>query len=166
MKRISEIPPELLVERTCAVRVFIESLLLPLAELRIRNGDWLRPRCLSPFRIRPGTPRRVLGAIRWLRSPLVLIFRIGISHRCLVIRNGDCLRPRCLSPFRLKTPHPNPLPGVPGRGDKTFPPVNFVSIDQLYGVWFCWSFVFNQASTTPHPSLDPQGLSDFTNKRP
>ena len=132
MKRISEIPLELLVERTCAVRVFIESLLLPLAELRIRNGDWLRPRCLSPFRIRPGTPGRVVGAFRWLRSPLVLIFRIRISHRCSGRRNGDWVRPRLLSPFRLRPLTLTLSPEYRGEGTRLLhhstlcPSVNFV----------------------------------------
>ena len=34
MKRISEIPPELLAEMTPAVRVFIEALLLQMAQMR------------------------------------------------------------------------------------------------------------------------------------
>jgi transposase len=34
MKRISEIPPELLAEMTPAVRVFVESLLLQMAQMR------------------------------------------------------------------------------------------------------------------------------------
>jgi hypothetical protein len=87
---------------------------LQVAEQRRRNGDWLRPRCLSPFRLRPGTPGRELGA---LRSPLVLIFVFVFLIIVQVFFYFISF---------LKTPHPNPLPGVPGRGDKTLAAFNFV----------------------------------------